>query len=135
MSQPNDDLRTRNVDSSGSNDSGDRFTPRGTRSQRHAGEPFGHVVVTAPRTDEPGGDQGTLDGDLGGVADSIGIHYPHEYPNHTRWPNEADDPLLQAITREDVYWLGTRPDMPVRCWPRWALIFHPGREWPSSAKG
>ena len=29
------------------------------------------------------------DGDPGGVADSIGIHYPHEYPNYTCWPNEA----------------------------------------------
>lgn len=29
------------------------------------------------------------DGDPGGVADVIGIHYPHEYPFHTCWPNEA----------------------------------------------
>ncbi|NLX95909.1 MAG: hypothetical protein GXY83_07020 [Rhodopirellula sp.] len=32
------------------------------------------------------------DGDPGGVADVIGIHYPHEYPDHTCWPN-------------DTYWL------------------------------
>ncbi|HJN18605.1 MAG TPA: glycoside hydrolase family 2 TIM barrel-domain containing protein, partial [Armatimonadota bacterium] len=30
------------------------------------------------------------DGDPGGVADVIGIHYPHEYPEFTNWPNEAD---------------------------------------------
>jgi len=29
------------------------------------------------------------DGDPGGVADVIGLHYPHEYPQFTRWPNEA----------------------------------------------
>jgi len=30
------------------------------------------------------------DGDPGGMADVIGIHYPHEYPQFTQWPNEAD---------------------------------------------
>lgn len=30
------------------------------------------------------------DGDPGGVADVIGIHYPHEYPFFTCWPNEAN---------------------------------------------
>ncbi len=29
------------------------------------------------------------DGDPDGVADAIGIHYPHEYPDYTCWPNEA----------------------------------------------
>jgi hypothetical protein len=29
------------------------------------------------------------DGDPGGVADVIGLHYPHEYPEYTCWPNEA----------------------------------------------
>jgi hypothetical protein len=29
------------------------------------------------------------DGDPGGVADVIGMHYPHEYPDYTCWPNEA----------------------------------------------
>ncbi len=29
------------------------------------------------------------DGDPDGVADAIGIHYPHEYPGYTCWPNEA----------------------------------------------
>ncbi len=36
------------------------------------------------------------DGDPLGVADVIGIHYPHEYPQYTRWPNTAywmDEPL------------------------------------------
>ena len=47
------------------------------------------------------------DGDPGGVADSIGIHYPHEYPEHTCWPNEA-------------YWL-TRPQ-------KIGHMFHEGRE-------
>lgn len=30
------------------------------------------------------------DGDPDGIADAIGIHYPHEYPDYTCWPNEAD---------------------------------------------
>lgn len=30
------------------------------------------------------------DGDPDGVADVIGIHYPHEYPDFTCWPNEAN---------------------------------------------
>jgi len=30
------------------------------------------------------------DGDPGGVADVIGIHYPHEYPDYVQWPNETD---------------------------------------------
>ncbi len=30
------------------------------------------------------------DGDPGGVADVIGLHYPHEYPDYRQWPNEAD---------------------------------------------
>ncbi len=37
------------------------------------------------------------DGDPNGVADVIGIHYPHEYPQYTRWPNTAywlDEPLI-----------------------------------------
>ena len=29
------------------------------------------------------------DGDPGGVADAIGMHYVHEYPAHTCWPNEG----------------------------------------------
>ncbi len=36
------------------------------------------------------------DGDPEGVADAIGIHYPHEYPDYTQWPNTAywmDTPL------------------------------------------
>jgi beta-galactosidase len=30
------------------------------------------------------------DGDPGGVADVVGIHYPHEYPDYTTWPNTAN---------------------------------------------
>lgn len=36
------------------------------------------------------------DGDPEGVADAVGIHYPHEYPDFTQWPNTAywmDKPL------------------------------------------
>ena len=29
------------------------------------------------------------DGDPGGVADAVGLHYVHEYPKYTCWPNEA----------------------------------------------
>ncbi len=29
------------------------------------------------------------DGDPGGVADAVGLHYVHEYPRYTCWPNEA----------------------------------------------
>ena len=29
------------------------------------------------------------DGDPGGVADVVGLHYPHEYPRYTDWPNTA----------------------------------------------
>ena len=34
-------------------------------------------------------ERGSPDGDPGGVADVIGIHYPHEYPQYTCWPNDA----------------------------------------------
>lgn len=40
------------------------------------------------------------DGDPGGVADAIGLHYPHEYPSFTDWPNTAywmDQPLLNKF--------------------------------------
>jgi beta-galactosidase len=30
------------------------------------------------------------DGDPDGVADCIGVHYPHEYPDFTCWPNETN---------------------------------------------
>jgi hypothetical protein len=36
------------------------------------------------------------DGDPGGVADAIGLHYVHEYPEYNCWPNEAywlDEPF------------------------------------------
>jgi len=35
--------------------------------------------------------------DPGGVADVIGLHYPHEYPDYHDWPNTAywmDDPIV-----------------------------------------
>ncbi|MDH7568814.1 MAG: glycoside hydrolase family 2 TIM barrel-domain containing protein, partial [Armatimonadota bacterium] len=44
------------------------------------------------------------DGDPGGVADVIGIHYPHEYPEFTQWPNEAD--WLQHPIRKPGAFLG-----------------------------
>jgi hypothetical protein len=47
------------------------------------------------------------DGDPGGVADVIGIHYPHEYPQYTRWPNEA-------------YWLAEPAEI--------SHMFHDGEE-------
>ena len=40
------------------------------------------------------------DGDPGGVADVIGMHYPHEYPDFTCWPNEAywlDRPMAPRV--------------------------------------
>lgn len=36
------------------------------------------------------------DGDPLGVADVVGVHYPHEYPGFTKWPNTAywmDEPI------------------------------------------
>ena len=47
------------------------------------------------------------DGDPGGVADCIGIHYPHEYPDYTCWPNE-------------IYWLNKPHKI--------GHMFHDGRE-------
>jgi len=43
------------------------------------------------------------DGDPGGETDVFGLHYPHEYPEFTLWPNEADwldheIPLTWAFT-------------------------------------
>ena len=56
------------------------------------------------------------DGDPGGVADSIGIHYPHEYPNHTCWPNEAhwleeptQIPHMFHDGREEFFWRREKP--------------------------
>jgi hypothetical protein len=40
------------------------------------------------------------DGDPGGVADAVGLHYPHEYPEFADWPNTAywmDQPLLNKF--------------------------------------
>jgi len=40
------------------------------------------------------------DGDPSGVADVVGLHYPHEYPEHADWPNTAywmDQPLLNKF--------------------------------------
>lgn len=56
------------------------------------------------------------DGDPGGVADSIGIHYPHEYPDFTCWPNEAwwlaqpqkiDQMFLNG--RKEFFWEKNKP--------------------------
>ena len=42
------------------------------------------------------------DGDPMGVADAIGVHYPHEYPDYTKWPNTAywmDEPQREPAAR------------------------------------
>ena len=49
------------------------------------------------------------DGDPEGVADAIGLHYIHEYPKFTCWPNEA-------------YWL-EKPFSP----PTWQMVKEPAR--------
>ncbi|MGC9317345.1 MAG: carbohydrate-binding domain-containing protein [Armatimonadota bacterium] len=54
------------------------------------------------------------DGDPLGVADAIGIHYPHEYPRYTRWPNTAywlDTPktLSHMFDGEDWVWTREKP--------------------------
>jgi hypothetical protein len=56
------------------------------------------------------------DGDPGGVADVIGIHYPHEYPQFTCWPNEAywlaepQDSDRQFLNgREKFFWDKNKP--------------------------
>lgn len=38
------------------------------------------------------------DGDPGGAADVVGLHYPNEYPHRRLWPNDA-------------YWIGERPTL------------------------
>lgn len=59
------------------------------------------------------------DGDPEGVADAVGLHYPHEYPDFTQWPNTAywmDTPLTAsyffvpdpAASREWI-WDRTKP--------------------------
>ena len=57
------------------------------------------------------------DGDPGGVADAIGLHYVHEYPQYTCWPNEAywlDRPFQpdapgSASTSEPFVWKKEKP--------------------------
>ncbi|NSW56571.1 MAG: hypothetical protein HPY44_11185 [Armatimonadetes bacterium] len=48
------------------------------------------------------------DGDPGGVADVIGIHYPHEYPEHTDWPNTA----YWMDTPKSISWMFTNGEDP-----------------------
>ncbi|MDX9978877.1 MAG: carbohydrate-binding domain-containing protein [Lentisphaeria bacterium] len=59
------------------------------------------------------------DHDPGGVADVIGLHYPHEMPRHTDYPNTADW-LDQTVTtgtegdllgsrRKDFHWERDKP--------------------------
>lgn len=53
------------------------------------------------------------DGDPDGVADVIGIHYPHEYPQFTQWPNTAywmDTPKVNPtfFTNGSSTWLWDR---------------------------
>ena len=56
------------------------------------------------------------DGDPGGVADAIGLHYVHEYPQFTCWPNEAywlDKPFRATswyIEDDDLFvWKKNKP--------------------------
>jgi len=56
------------------------------------------------------------DGDPGGVADAIGLHYIHEYPKYTCWPNEAywlDKPFNPrtwfGIKSEPIVWKKEKP--------------------------
>lgn len=56
------------------------------------------------------------DGDPGGVADAIGMHYVHEYPQYTCWPNEAywlDKPCEPhtwfGMTGEPFLWQREKP--------------------------
>jgi len=56
------------------------------------------------------------DGDPGGMADVIGIHYPHDYPQFTCWPNEAywlaepQDSDRQFLNgREKFFWDKKKP--------------------------
>ena len=64
---------------------GDRVNPANTFAAgqlAHLGELMHQWDPTRPILYES-------DGDPGGVADVIGIHYPHEYPDVTDWPNTA----------------------------------------------
>ena len=56
------------------------------------------------------------DGDPGGVADAIGLHYVHEYPQYNCWPNEAywlDQPFrishLHENDKELFQWKKKKP--------------------------
>jgi beta-galactosidase len=53
------------------------------------------------------------DGDPGGVAPVVGIHYPHEYPQFTQWPNTAywmDEPKTNCgfFTNGSPTWVWDR---------------------------
>ncbi len=53
------------------------------------------------------------DGDPMGVADAVGIHYPHEYPEYVQWPNTAywmNEPEdINAFDGEDWLWDRRKP--------------------------
>ncbi len=52
------------------------------------------------------------DGDPGGGADVIGLHYPHEYPDYTDWPNTAywmDKPHGSSFLPPDWVWDRKKP--------------------------
>ncbi|MDD5454737.1 MAG: glycoside hydrolase family 2 TIM barrel-domain containing protein, partial [Candidatus Ratteibacteria bacterium] len=63
----------------------------------------------------------TYEGDLDpdGASDVLGLHYPHELPTHTDWPNTADwlservqteaGGGMLGMTRRDFYWDKTKP--------------------------
>jgi len=62
-----------------------------------------------------------FDGDLDpdGAADIIGLHYPHEPPTYSDWPNTADwlekrielagSGGMLGVTRRDFSWIKTKP--------------------------
>ncbi|MBT7163118.1 MAG: hypothetical protein HN904_10085, partial [Victivallales bacterium] len=59
------------------------------------------------------------DHDPGGVADVIGLHYPHEMPRHTDYPNTADwldktvvtgtEGGIQGSRRKEFHWQKDKP--------------------------
>lgn len=47
------------------------------------------------------------DGDPGGAADVIGMHYPNEYPDKRLWPNDAY--WMDRPRKLSLYWKGGQP--------------------------
>jgi len=61
----------------------------GVEKTRLAAENLARVGSMAKKWDPTRSIYFESDGDPGGVADAIGMHYVHEYPQYTCWPNEA----------------------------------------------